>query len=119
MWCAVACWLQQQGCLYNDTIVPAMCRWNIRALVMARVLGPMCLITDSGRTGIGCVVNREYGSLQNSNPGKKDLFEETEGKRGKTKKQGETLMEVCFKRMQMRRGNLQSCRTQWSDIKQG
>lgn len=28
-------------------------------------------------------------------------------------------MEVCFKGMQMRRGNLQSCRTQWRDIKQG
>jgi len=35
------------------------------------------------------------------------------------KKQGETLMEVCFKGMQMRQGNLQSCRTQRRNIKHG
>lgn len=82
--------LQQQGCLDNDTIVPTVCRWNIRALVMACVLGPMCLITDSGRAGIGLCSQQGIRLPPKQQPQakktkqKKTYLKKTEGKRKKT-----------------------------------
>lgn len=78
--------------MYNDTIVPAVCRWNIRALVMACVLGPMCLITDSGKAGIGLCSQQGIRLPPKQQPWakkkkqlqKKTYLKKTEGKRRKT-----------------------------------